>query len=107
MWRSVERRYPHCAELSCRKLKNQASLDRFIGTTLFHSNLLQCLQDSCIGGYRFEVAMSLVLLFVNRLEENEAAVDIDSELTCFPYAGSKSNSVDVDSPYLSQVADYS
>jgi sensor domain CHASE-containing protein len=40
---------------------------------------LQCLQDGCIGSYRFEVAMSLVLLFVNPLEENEAALDIDSE----------------------------
>jgi len=35
--------------------------------------------DGCIGSYRFEVAMSLVLLFVNPLEENEAALDIDSE----------------------------
>jgi len=45
----------------------------------FPTNLLQCLQDGCIGSYRFEVAMSLVLLFVNPLEENEAALDIDSE----------------------------
>jgi hypothetical protein len=48
-------------------------------TTLFHANLLQCLQDGCIGSDRFEVATSLLLLFVNRLEENETALDIDSE----------------------------
>jgi len=45
------------------------------------------LQDGCIGSCRFEVAMSLVLLSVNRFEENEAAVDIDPEWSCFPYAG--------------------
>src|SRR6266404_2206863 len=107
MWKFVEHPYPRCAKLlpecearhrNCLRGGStgngiherwhclfpgihrwQASLDRFVGRTLFHANLLQCLQDGCIGSYRFEVAMSLVLLFVNPLEENEAALDIDSE----------------------------
>jgi hypothetical protein len=77
--RFLERWYRQCAELSCCKHKNQATLDRFMSPVLFHADLLQCLQDGCTGSYRFEVATSLVLLFVNRFEENEAADDIDSE----------------------------
>jgi hypothetical protein len=46
-------------------------------TTSFAAKLLQGLGDACIGCYRFEVVANFVLLFANRLEDNEATVDVD------------------------------
>lgn len=39
--------------------------------------LLQGLLNTCAGSDRCEVALSLVLLFADCLEENDASVDVD------------------------------
>src|SRR5258708_14843915 len=96
-----------CSDAASSAKAEHPNFNRFIDPVLFHANLLHCLQDGCIGSCRFEVAMKLVLLFVNRFEENEAAADIYPELSCFPYAGSKLNSVDLDGTTRSHVSHYS
>jgi hypothetical protein len=47
------------------------------GVPLVDAKLLQGLRDARVGRYRSEVAADFVLLFANRLKQNEAPVDID------------------------------